>query len=157
MEDLREKGCCSAEEEEVKRQELVIVLDAAKTKHCGDCDFVVTVLHLHGTSRLPSEWHPTKTRRGERRKVNITGKPSISTKKLARNRSTEGAHNRVTGRSHTYRSGRPAYKEGGNVITSSELRSEPRSDTCPTRTLARSWLLTSPYLDPGLSDCIKAA
>jgi hypothetical protein len=46
---------------------------------------------------------------------------------------------------------------GQTVITSSELRSEPRSDTCPTQTLARSWLLTSPYLDPGLSDGIKAA
>jgi hypothetical protein len=154
VEDLREKGCCSAEEEEMKRRELVIVLDAAKTKHCGDCDFVVTVLYLYGTSCLPSEWHPTKTRRGEQQKVNITRKPSISTRELARNRSTEGAHNRVTSRSHTYRSGQPAYKEGGNVITSSELRSKPRSDTCPTQTLARSWLLTSPYLDPRLSDKI---
>jgi hypothetical protein len=154
VEDLQEKGCCSAEEEEVKRQELVIVLDAAKTKHCGNCDFVVTVLYLYGTSRLPSEWHPTKTRRGERRKVNITRKPSILTGELARNRLTEGAYNRVTSRSYTYRSGRPAYKEGGNVITSLELRSEPRSDTCPTRTLARSWLLISPYLDPGLLDKI---
>jgi hypothetical protein len=141
VEDLREKGCCSAEEEEVKRRELVIVLDAAKTKHCGDCDFVVTVLHLHGTSRLPSEWHPTKTRRGERRKVNITGKPSISTGELARNRSTEGAHNRVTSRSHTYRSGRPAYKEGGNVITSSELRSG--QGPIPVR--------LGPWPDPGYS------
>jgi hypothetical protein len=134
------------------------VLDAAKTKHCGNCDFVVTVLHLYGTSRLPSEWHPTKTRHGEQRqKVNITRRLSILTRELARNCLTEGAYNRVTGRSYIYRSGQPAYKEGGNVITSLELRSELRSDTCLTQTLARSWLLTSPYLNPGLSDGIKAA
>jgi hypothetical protein len=130
------------------------VLDAAKTKHYSNCNFVITVLYLYGTSRLPSEWHPTKTRRREQQKVNITGKPLILTKELARNRLIEGAHNRVTGRSHTYRLGQPAYKEGGNVITSSELRSELRSDTCLTQTLARSWLLTSPYLDPRLSDKI---
>jgi hypothetical protein len=114
------------------------VLNAAKTKYYSNCNFIVTVLYLYSTSYLPSKWHLTKTRRREQQKVNITRKLLILTRELARNCLIEGAYNRVIGRSYIYRLGRPAYKEGGNVITSSELRSEPRSDTCPTQTLARS-------------------
>jgi hypothetical protein len=56
------------------------MLDAAKTKHYSNCDFVVTILYLYSTSCLPSEWHLTKIRRGEQQKVNITRKLLIFVK-----------------------------------------------------------------------------
>ena len=66
MVDLQQKVFGSAGEAKGRQPEpCLLCLRAAKTKHRGDGDFVVTVFHLHVTPRFPSEQHPTKTNRGE--------------------------------------------------------------------------------------------